>query len=382
MERDVDRLPEPAEGGGRNILLYGAPDASPDLFHAIPAGIIDPFLYAEKDGRRAATVSVLDADKVAALGIDVLDPASLGADALLAAGRSRHEVALEVSLRACRELGVERAIVPPEFPVAVADHLRAGGVVLDVDPDAFVLRRRRKTPAQLEGIRRAQKAADAAMAVAARLIRELRPGLTSEEIRAAMTAVCDEHDCDLPGDVIVSHGPQSADGHESGFGELVAGEPVVVDIWPRDRASRCWADMTRTFVAGGGEPDAELAEYWRLTKESLELVYREVRAGADGAAIYARSCEPYIAAGKPTQLTKAEGEVLRDGYFHGLGHGVGLEVHERPGLGRSPDTLQAGDVITLEPGCYRQGYGGCRLEDLVVVTEDGYEILTDFPYDM
>jgi len=74
--------------------------------------------------------------------------------------------------------------------------------------------------------------------------------------------------------------------------------------------------------------------------------------------------------------------VLRDGYFHSLGHGVGLEVHERPGLGRAADTLQAGDVITLEPGCYRQGYGGCRLEDLVIVTEDGCEVLTDFPYDL
>jgi Xaa-Pro aminopeptidase len=327
-------------------------------------------------------VSVLDADKVAALGIDVIDAATLGGDALLANGVSRHEYALEISLRACRELGVERAIVPPEFPLAVADKLRAGGITLEVDNEAFVLRRRQKTPAQLDGIRRAQKAADAAMGVAARLIRELRPGLTSEEIRSAMTTVCDEHGCDLPGDVIVAHGGQSADGHESGYGALIAGEPVVVDIWPRDRASRCWADMTRTFVAGGGEPDAELAEYWRLTKESLDLVYPEVRAGADAAAIFARSCEPYIAAGKPTQLTKAEGEVLRDGYFHGLGHGVGLEVHERPGLGRSPDTLRAGDVITLEPGCYRQGYGGCRLEDLVLVTDDGCETLTDFPYDL
>lgn len=332
--------------------------------------------------RRAATVSVLDADKVAALGIEVIDAATLGGDALLAGGISRHDYALEISLRACRELGVERAIVPPDFPVAVADKLRGAGIVLDVDNEAFVLRRRRKTPAQLEGIRRAQGAADAAMRVAAALIHELRPGLTSEGIRAAMTEVCDEHDCDLPGDVIVSHGAQSADGHESGYGALVAGEPVVVDIWPRDRTSRCWADMTRTFVAGGGEPDAELAEYWRLTKESLDLVYPEIRDGADAAAIFAKSCEPYIAAGYPTQLTKAEGEVLRDGYFHGLGHGVGLEVHERPGLGRSPDTLLAGDVITLEPGCYRQGYGGCRLEDLVVVTEDGCETLTNFPYDL
>ena len=325
---------------------------------------------------------MLDADKVGELGIEILDPSTLGGDALLASGISRHEFALEIALRACRELGLERAAVPPGFPLGVADHLRAGGVTLDVEPETFVLRRRAKTDAQLAGIRRAQKAADAAMGAAAELIRELRPGLTSEEVREAMIAVCDEHDCDLPRDVIVSHGPQSADGHESGSGALGADEPVVVDIWPQDRASRCWADMTRTFVAGGRAPSDELAEYWRLTKESLDLVYPEVRAGADAHAIYRRSCEPYIAAGKPTQLTKAEGEVLRDGYFHGLGHGVGLEVHERPALTRSPDTLLAGDVITLEPGCYRRGFGGCRLEDLVLVTEEGCETLTDFPYEL
>jgi Xaa-Pro aminopeptidase len=94
------------------------------------------------------------------------------------------------------------------------------------------------------------------------------------------------------------------------------------------------------------------------------------------------SAQPYIEAGQPTQLTKAPGELLEDGYYHSLGHGVGLEVHERPFMGRLSDELLAGDVVTLEPGCYRQGFGGCRLEDLVVVTEGGCEVLTDFPYDL
>jgi Xaa-Pro aminopeptidase len=155
-----------------------------------------------------------------------------------------------------------------------------------------------------------------------------------------------------------------------------------VDIWPRDKASRCWADMTRTFVAGGGRPDQELQRYWELTRESLQRVYPLVRAGASGREIYEASCGPYHEAGLPTQLTKAPGEVLREGYFHGLGHGVGLQVHERPHLGRKADTLLAGDVITVEPGCYRSGFGGVRLEDLVIVTEDGCETLTDFPYDL
>jgi Xaa-Pro aminopeptidase len=364
------------------LLMHADTERSADLFHAIPFTIIDPFLYAEWEDRRAAVISVLDGDKVREAGVEVHDPSRFGNDELLNRGLSRLDVDIEVTVRACRELGIERAIVPPEFPLAYADALRAGGVELDVDPERFAARRRVKTPAQLDGIRRAQKAADAAMAEAASLIHALPGTLSCEDVRAAMIDVCDEHGCDLPPDVIVSHGPQSAVGHESGFGVIDPGEPVIVDIWPRDRRSHCWADMTRTFAAGGGEPGSELREYWELTRESLQTVTGMVRAGADCRAIFDASCEPYERAGQPTQRTKEPGKPLTNGYYHALGHGVGLEVHERPGLGRSPDTLLAGDVITLEPGCYRPGFGGCRLEDIVVVTETGYELLTDFPYEL
>jgi Xaa-Pro aminopeptidase len=364
------------------ILMHGVPEHSADLFHAVPLGIPDPFLYLENGDRRVAIITVLEADKVSALGIEVIDPANLGQDDLIGGGLTRLQIDAEICVRACGELGIAAATVPPQFPLYVADHLRASGIELTIDEDEFVRRRRVKTAAELAGIRRAQKAADAAMATAAALIHELRPGLTSEDVRAAMQAVCEEHGCELDDDAIVSHGGQSAIGHESGHGEIAAGEPVVVDIWPRDKASHCYSDMTRTFLAGGGEPPEELAEYWRLTRESLERVYAGLKAGANGRALFEVSCEPYIEAGKPTQLTKRKGEILEDGYFHALGHGVGLEVHERPSLGRLGDDLVPGDVITLEPGCYRRGFGGCRLEDIVLVTEDGYEVLTDFPYEL
>jgi len=364
------------------LLLYGSPEQSADFFHAVPVGIIDPFLYAETDGRRAATVSVLDADKVSALGIEIVDPYELGADELFSRGISRHEVDIELARRACERLGVRRAVVPSEFPVGVADHLRGAGIEVVVDPEAFVGKRRVKTESEIEGIRRAQRAADEAMGVAARLVRELRSGLTSEEVRTEMQAVCDGHGCDLADDVIVAHGPQSAIGHESGFGPIGEGEVVIVDIWPRDRASRCWADMTRTFMAGGMAPPDQIAEWWELTREALDRSFAEVRAGADCQQIYAISCEPFERAGYPTQRSKPANTKLDEGYYHGLGHGVGLEVHERPNLGRTPDTLLAGDVITLEPGCYSKQLGGVRLEDLVLVGEDGAELLTDFPYDL
>src|SRR6185312_9756246 len=106
------------------------------------------------------TVSVLDADKVRAHGVEVLDPSALGADELIARGVTRTALSVELALRACRTVGVDRGVVPPDFPVAVADHLRANGIELVVDAEVFVARRRAKTPAQLAGIRRAQQAAD------------------------------------------------------------------------------------------------------------------------------------------------------------------------------------------------------------------------------
>ncbi len=362
------------------LLIYGSPEHSADMFHAVPTGIIDPFLYIESNGTRAATISVLDSHKVEPWGIEVYDLFDLGADELLSRGISRHEVELEFVRRACEKAGVSRAVVPSEFPVGIADHLRGNGIEIVVDPEAFVAKRRVKTEAELEGIRRAQRAADASMAVAARMLRE--GGTSSEEVREAMQAVSDEHGCDLPDDVIVAHGPQSAIGHEAGHGPIGEGEVVIVDIWPRDRVSRCWADMTRTFVAGGMDPTEELLAYWRLTRESLDRAFAEVRAGADCQQIYGISCEPFENAGIPTQRSKPAGQSLDEGYYHSLGHGVGLEVHERPNLGRTPDTLVAGDVITLEPGCYSKAWGGVRLEDLVLVLDDGAELLTDFPYDL
>ena len=279
-------------------------------------------------------------------------------DELLNAGVGFLEAELECDLRACRQIGLEHAIVPPDFPLAWADRLREDGLELRIDADAFDLRRRVKTDAQLAGIRRAQVAADAAMAAAATLVRELPGGLTCERVREEMQRVCVEHDAELPETVIVAHGAQSAVGHEEGSGPIERGEVVLIDIWPRDKPSRCWADMTRTFVAGAAAPPAELQEYWDLTRASLESVTAAIRPGAVCRELHGLSCEPFEAAGKPTVRTKEQGTVLAEGYYHGLGHGVGLEVHERPNLGRSDERLIAGDVVTIEPGCYRAGLRG------------------------
>ena len=186
---------------------------------------------------------------------------------------------------------------------------------------------------------------------------------------------------DATGDeFIVARGAQAAVGHDMGSGPIAPGESIVVDLWPHDRESTCFADMTRTFVLG--EVPDEIAEYHRLVREALDLAIALVRPGVDGRDLYATVCDHVEATGYPTGRTKPAGELLQDGFFHGLGHGVGLEVHERPWMGRYGDELVAGDVITIEPGLYRKGYGGVRLEDLVLVIDDGHENLTVFPYDL
>ena len=374
-----------------DVLIYGDTVRLAEMRHELPLVVPDPFLYLEASGERHVVVSSLERSRIAAIdGVIVHPLEEFGLDELLASGAPRPEAQLQIAVRACQALGIERAAVPAEFPLELGDRLRAAGVELTPERDLFEGRRRVKSAAELEGIRRAQAAADAGMRAAAELLRAAEPDgdglvaggepLSCERIKTAIWDAVAAAGANIGEELVVAHGAQTAIGHEMGSGRIQPGEPVIVDLWPRDPASGCHADMTRTFVVG--EVPEELRRYHELTRESLERSLDAVRARVAGSELHRISCEPYHRAGLPTQLSKAPGEVLEEGFYHSLGHGVGLEVHEPPVLGRGPDTLVAGDVVTLEPGCYRLGFGGCRLEDLVYVTEDGAELLTDFPYEL
>ncbi|HEV8602311.1 MAG TPA: Xaa-Pro peptidase family protein [Gaiellaceae bacterium] len=374
-----------------DVLIFADSVVSPEMRHAVPILIPDPFLYVEKDGKRFTVSTAFEVARIAELGIEARPWEDFGYDELIAQGLPREEIVwLHVNLDVCRELGVDNAIVPRSFPISVADHMRANGIELKPDHGHFSGLRRVKNDAELAGIRRAQKAAEAGMSAARALLARAEPSndhvnvdgepLTSERLKAAIRRVFSDHGMSSD-DFIVSHGPQTAIGHELGSGPIAPNEPVVIDLWPRDPESACYADMTRTYVVG--DPSREVVEYHRLVKEALDRSFEATKAGVPGSDVYNLVCELFEEHGQKTTLSKKPGEVLDTGFIHGLGHGVGLEVHEAPSLGRGgTGDLVAGDVVTLEPGLYRAGFGGCRLEDLVLVTEDGAENLTDFPYDL
>jgi Xaa-Pro aminopeptidase len=351
----------------------------------------DPFLYAEHGDRRLVVVGSFEVQRVeaAGAGLEVYAFERFGRDELQAQGLNYDEILREVTVRVCGEIGIGAAVVPPDFPLEVADRLRESGVDVRWDRPFFVGRRRVKNEAEVAGIRRAQRAAEAGMDAARDLLRRAEPTngtlkvdgepLTSERVKRAIQQAFIGSGCSAD-EFIVSHGPQSAVGHDMGSGEIRAGEPLVIDLWPKDPETACYADMTRTFCVG--EVPDELREYHRLVKESLDRSLADIRAGATGRHVFDVACDVFEQHGYPTLRTKEDGAVLEDGFFHSLGHGVGLEVHEEPSLGKVGDELLAGDVVTVEPGLYRQGFGGCRLEDLVLVTADGAENLTQYPYDL
>jgi len=373
------------------ILIYGDSFRSADMRQAVPLGVPDPFLYAEDNGSRHVFVSSMEATRVRELGLfDVHVPEELGYDELVASGLDSREIRAQLAVRAVASLGLKQASVPENFPVWLADRLRGDGIELDVDQELFDDRRRAKTEAQLAGLRRAQRAAEAAMDTCRDLLRRaeiqgdelLLDGepLTVERVKAEMSVVFAAHDTTAD-EYIVAPGAQGAVGHDMGSGSIRPNTPLVVDIFPRDNVSAVYTDMTRTFVVGDVPEDVR--EWHRLCKEALDTAIAEIRAGADCRAIFDGTCDIFEAAREPTQRTKKPGETLADGFFHGLGHGVGLEVHEAPGLGRLANkTLVAGDVVTVEPGLYRAGYGGVRLEDIVLVTGGGAEVITNYPYDL
>ncbi len=374
-------------------LLFDDALRSPELRHEIGERIGDPLIFLEHQGKRIVVGSSLE-QFIFETREDVVDEfwhnTVLGRDELVKdKSFSMEHLWPELILRALKRAGADTAIVPPTFRVKEADYLRDHGIELEIDEDAWLQRRRRKTPWELEGLERAQRAADTAMLTAARMLREAEPTnqgqlryegeiLTAEWIREVMSselltqgATSDE--------IIVHSGDAALRGHDLGMGPILPDQSCIIDCFPMERKTGVYSDMTRTFVPG--LPSSELVKMHDHCKQALEIAFEALRPGAEDP--HSKVVEFFHSNGYPTFRHHSGAGPLNEGFFHSLGHGIGLQVHERPRLGERSEPLEEGDVVAVEPGLYFPGLGGVRLEDTVIVTDDGIEHLTDpLPYDL
>ena len=377
---------------GQTLLVIGAPEHDADAYHLSGFLAPDPVICLRVAGKTCLAVSSLEygrAEKEAPvdrlLSYDELGIVKLARE--LKSGARAYAAAVANLIE---DLGASGSpvSVPADFGVVYADELRARGVTIAPDGKLFAGLRRAKTEEEISNIQKTQEAVEAACSHAAGILEEAGIGedgtlqwrgetLTSEQLRAEIDVELLRRGCAADG-TIVAGGPQGADPHERGHGPLRAGESIIVDIFPVDLSTRYYSDMTRTFVKG--EPNEGLQEMYDAVLQSQEAALSMVRAGVNGKDIHNKVAEVLHEAGYKTNVhDQEEGKPLTEGFFHGTGHGVGLELHEAPRVSLADDELIASDVISIEPGVYDPEIGGVRIEDLVVVTEDGCRNLTKFP---
>jgi len=177
----------------------------------------------------------------------------------------------------------------------------------------------------------------------------------------------------VPSHTIIASGDQCCDPHHEGSGPIKADASIIFDIFPRSQKTGYFGDLSRTVVRG--RASQRLKQAYATVREGQELAFRMIRDGVDGQRVHQKILDLFGRRGFPTG--KIGGRM--QGFFHGTGHGLGLDIHEPPRIAAIQATLRAGHVVTVEPGLYYPGMGGVRLEDVVVVTAKGNYNLTRYP---
>lgn len=361
-------------------LIVADSERNADLLYATGLFVPDPFIWLEVRGKTYAVLSDLEIDRARRCArVDrVLSLTHCQRAARRAGIKSpRLSDIVRVVLRTMRVRQVE---VPGDFPIGLARRL--SGVRIQVCREAFFPERACKSAREIRQIIAAQRMAEQGMHAALRLLRASRIGrdgwlyrhnrkVTSEQVHGAINARIAALGGNA-GHTIVAGGNQACDPHEAGHGPLRAHQPIIIDIFPRDLHTGYWGDLTRTVVRGRAR--AAVQRLYATVAQAQQLALTKLRAGVAGKAVHQAVLDHFQRAGYPTGRHRGR---MR-GFFHGTGHGLGLEIHELPRVSVSPEPLQAGHVVTVEPGLYYPGVGGVRLEDVVVIRRAGHTNLTRF----
>ncbi|MCX9010177.1 MAG: Xaa-Pro peptidase family protein [Candidatus Methanoperedens sp.] len=289
----------------------------------------------------------------------------------------------EMLVEFLRSEDAKRVAVPYNFPVQLADCMRKEGLHVIPVKSPFREMREVKNDSEVAAIEKAQRAGERALAEGISTIRKasIRRGvlyhdnepLSVEDVRAVIEMSLLSQGCEAP-DIIIACGKGSSNPHWQGEGELLADEPIVIDMVPRSKKERYYSDMTRTVVRG--TPAKKLEDMYSAVLDAQTAAIGKIKAGVTGSEIHNTVCDVLEERGYETSRGKS-GE-FTEGFIHSTGHGVGLDIHEGPNLSESGKELKAGCVVTVEPGLYYKDKGGVRIEDVVVVTRSGCKNLTMF----
>lgn len=361
----------------KNSDAYVAYDSSANADMRYLAGFLasDPYIYIyPKNGR--GTIVVPSMEELRArkeTSCNVITRSAAGLPDLLQELKDPERATAQM----IRNLAGTKLLVPASMPVGFAQTLMQVADIT-VDRTTVAAMRRVKTPDEILLMREVQQQNEAATRAAVELIRKSGIGehggliyedepVTSEKVREVIASVLRPSACEER-DTIISCGPDTAMPHCLGTGQLHANQPIVMDVFPRNLKTGYFADMTRTIAKGA--PAKEIMQMYETVHAAKELAADMLGPGITGAEVHNAVAAFFIEKGYETAGAS--------GFIHSLGHGVGLEIHEGPSLSPSGGILEPGNVVTIEPGLYYPGIGGVRLEDMGVITENGFDRFTNF----
>jgi len=360
-------------------LLFGNTDRVPDLAYTTGIFVPDDFAWFQtSSGKTFVILGPLEIDRA---------KRTAHVDRCLDLDETKKRLGLshrpfpQVLARILKSFGIRSAQVPESFPVGLFRQLGKAGLRLKTAPEPFFPGRLRKSQLEIRHISQALRAAEAGLRRGVEVLRAARIGtrqilrwggaiLTSERLRIEMESACLRAGA-LAKDTIVAGGVQACDPHERGSGPLRAHQAIILDIFPRDPRTGYFGDITRTVVKG--RPSDALHHLRTTVAQGQKRVLRHLRPGLNGQRAQEDLRNWFRQQGYPTEIRKGRWS----GFFHGIGHGLGLEIHEAPRF--AVPKIPTGCVLTVEPGLYVPGMGGVRIEDVVHLTSEGYRRLTRFP---
>ncbi|MEM2924782.1 MAG: Xaa-Pro peptidase family protein [Methanocellales archaeon] len=357
-----------------------------NMYYATRFTAPDPFVYIQMEKKKVLLVSHMEYERAKKESIveDVRSLLDYGIREKLHEFKDADKALAQALKRFFEEEQIQKIGVPRDFPAYYFEELRSSGFLI-VFLDKIIERAREvKTLEEIAYIEKAQFACEEAMKQAREAIKgsvekngilfKRDVALTSEKIRSLIEVKLAELGCSAEGTIVAS-GKQASDPHCTGTGFILSDSPVVIDIFPRLKKERYYADMTRTFFPG--TPNRKFKEMYNSVLKAQNLALRLIKPGVTGREVHEAVCDSFAEDG---YKSLRDGKISR-GFLHSTGHGIGLSVHEMPSLNEIGGDLKEGNVVTVEPGLYDPDVGGVRIEDIVVVTKNGIKNLTRFPKD-